>query len=750
MAEQDPYAAIAHPVATPTGVPDDTYRTELARLVNSGASRAQIEDYLKSVGYTPDQVHGLEAALDYKAKGGKGLVSVRPSLLVTPQAQQPPAPENDPYAAFADLVPQDAQHGALDQLGIGARAVGKGLGSLLDFGFLPAELVLGLDDPSVLGMYSQDADKAADALGLARPQSDAENLASKTIEGATGALATGGLGALGAKALAGTAAGRVAESLAQAPVAQAIAGGAAGGASELARQSGAGPAGQLIAGLAGGLGAGGAIAGGGKLADSVASTMSNERTLTPVAQAFERQGVPALAADVGGTGVRMATGAANTTLGGLPLRAAAEKSIEMARAARDRIAAQIGRVGADQTAGGNAAQAGARKFLASTEQRGGQLYDAIPIAADTQANLSNSKQALSEITSGLSSNPELSAVISDPRMQRIADAIQGKVVQEPTGLLDASGAPIMRDVQKGGNLSWQDLKEFRTYIGEKAGAQALQSDIPQAKLKALYGALSSDMRATAEAQGPKALAAFNRANAYWRAREARIENVVTPILGKDLNKTPEEAFRQIERWAGDKGSFVRTAQALRTMPQDEADSIRATVFSRLGNAPAGGQNGAGEVFSPATFMTQWNRMPPNAKAVLFPGKEYQQDIADIVSIAEAQKAAGKFANTSHTATAMHMAPGVGTTVALFHNPIALLGAAGSQFAIGKLLASPKFARWLASAPNKPNAAAQLAHVNRLASISAAQPAIANDVLALQERLAKAFAGQPLAAEEQGQ
>jgi hypothetical protein len=69
-----------------------------------------------------------------------------------------------------------------------------------------------------------------------------------------------------------------------------------------------------------------------------------------------------------------------------------------------------------------------------------------------------------------------------------------------------------------------------------------------------------------------------------------------------------------------------------------------------------------------------------------------------------------------------------------------------QVGAGKLLASPKFARWLASAPKKPNAAAQLAHINRLTRIATANPVIANDVLGLQERLAKAFTQQPVAAQ----
>ncbi len=75
------------------------------------------------------------------------------------------------------------------------------------------------------------------------------------------------------------------------------------------------------------------------------------------------------------------------------------------------------------------------------------------------------------------------------------------------------------------------------------------------------------------------------------------------------------------------------------------------------------------------------------------------------------------------------------------------GIAGSQFAVDKLLASPRFARWLASSPKKPNGPATLAHINRLSAIASAEPTIGNEVLRLQERLASAFTPQSLAAEE---
>ena len=571
-------------------------------------------------------------------------------------------------------------HDWKDELGIGLRSMNEGAALTVDLINKPVRWA----SNAVTGALGLNpAASASEAMaginaGLPTAQTDGEKLAAAITRGATGGMLTGGTEAAPA-------------------LMAALSGGSAGGAGELARQNGAGPMGQLAASLAGGIAAPGAVAAGSRVLDSAASTLSQQRVLSPTMQAFADQQVPALPAAVGGTATRMATAAAKTTLGGVPIHEAAQASITAARAARERIAAGIGNVAGDATAAGSAAQRGANTFLASTKIRGGKLYDAIPIPANRSAVLTNTKQALGDLTSGLSSNPELSQVIADPRMQRIADAIQGRTVQEPTGVLDAAGNPIARQVQKGGALNWQDLKDFRSYIGEKAGAPALQSDTSQANLKTLYGALSDDMKATAQAEGPKALAAFNRANSFWRARQQRIADAITPILGKDGNQTSEQAFRQIQSWASDRGSFVRTAQALRSLPEEEANTVRATIFDQLGNASKSAQDSTGEVFSPSAFLAQWNKIPQRARNVLFPGEAYQKDIKDLLTIADAQKASERFTNTSNTATATNFGKtvsGAGAAVlGLFtHNPVEAIGgyfgANGAQLAVGRLLASP--------------------------------------------------------------
>lgn len=442
------------------------------------------------------------------------------------------------------------------------------------------------------------------------------------------------------------------------------------------------------------------------------------------ADAADRQGLDYLPADIPGrTGTQFATSIAKSTLGGIPLQDAAVKIVEKAKAARDRIAGGVGAV-ADNVGAGQSAQRGMQAWEKQTAGRGGELYEAIPIKPDTPVALTATRQKLAELNGSISSNADLAALVRDPKMAAYQKALEA------------------------GDLSWQDIKSFRSYIGEKAGRPTLQQDTSKDSLDALYGSLSQDIQQAATAHSPEAAKAFSRANNYWRGRQARLNDVMTKLVGKDGNMAPEATFAQIERWAGVKGGDYGTlARAVRSMPADEANTVRATIIDRLGDASAGRQNAEGNAFSPDTFLTQWSNLSDRAKAVLFQG-DHRKALDDLATVFDGSKASRGFDNNSRTGIATS---GLGTLAAIMLEPITGTAIAGSQFLTGKLLASPKFARWLAASAKKPNPSAQLAHVNQLTAIARAEPVIANDIFTLQEMLAKEFSRSPgsLAAQDSG-
>lgn len=487
--------------------------------------------------------------------------------------------------------------------------------------------------------------------------------------------------------------------------------------------------GEGVAGTVGGTivggGLGGATAlGGKKLFDAAAGTQVGQKiagalTRSPdnAAQEFtdaaKRQKLDYMMADVPGSRItQFITSVAKSTLGGIPLSESAAKIAVKAREARDRVAGAVGNV-TDTVGAGQSAQRGMETWKAATGDRGGKLYDAIPIKPETPVALTATRQKLAELNSSISSNDELAALVRDPKMVAYQKA------------LDA------------GDLSWNDIKQFRSYIGEKAGRPTLQQDTSKDSLDALYGSLSQDIQQAASAHSPEAAKAFSRANNYWRGRQTRLNDVMTKLVGKDGNMTPEATFQQIERWAGQKGGdFASLARAVRSLPEDEANTVRATIIDRLGNSNPGSQGAANDSFSADVFMTQWSKLSDRGKAVLFQG-DHRKALDDLATVFEGSKFSRGFDNNSKTSIGTN-AIGLAATAA-FVDPITAIAFSALQFGGGAALASPHLARWMVALTRKPNASAQLAHVKQLGAIAKAEPALANNIFSLQERLAQAFA-----------
>lgn len=484
--------------------------------------------------------------------------------------------------------------------------------------------------------------------------------------------------------------------------------------------------GEGVPGTLGGAGIGATLGygtgvGGKKLLDVAAPAAQKvsgalARNANPARQEFadaaNRQGLDYLAADIPGSKLtQFATSVAKATLGGVPLSEAAGKIADKAKAVRARIAGDVGEAGDNVTAG-QAAQRGMEAWERKTTGRGGELYDAIPIKPDAMVDLSTTRATLADLNNAISSNAELAGLVRDPRMTAYQQALEK------------------------GDLSWRDIKAFRSYIGEKAGRPTLQQDTSKDSLDALYGALSSDIERAAQAHSPEAAKAFARANNYWRGRQQRLGEVMTKLVGKGGDMTPEATFDQMERWARAKGGdFMSLSRAIRSMPDEDANAVRATIIDRLGDANPGAQNAANDSFSPDVFLTQWAKMSDRAKAVLFQG-DHRKALDDMATVIEGSKFARGFDNNSRTGLINTAIAGGAVALA---DPVSALALTALQYGGGKLLASPRFAKWMAALGRKPNPSAQLAHVKQLEGIARAEPTIANDIFALQDRLASAFA-----------
>ncbi|MBB4857014.1 hypothetical protein HNO88_000311 [Novosphingobium chloroacetimidivorans] len=145
-----------------------------------------------------------------------------------------------------------APRGAGELLGMGTRSLLEGAGGLLDIVGAPVNTTINAVAGTKLSTtpFKDLGAGAADRLGFAKPESASELTDAAIQQGGTQGLLTAGAGfaAAGAKGAAG-AAGRM---LSGSPVLDTVSGAVAGGAQETARQAGAGPVGQIAAGLLGG------------------------------------------------------------------------------------------------------------------------------------------------------------------------------------------------------------------------------------------------------------------------------------------------------------------------------------------------------------------------------------------------------------------------------------------------------------------------------------------------------------------
>lgn len=786
-------AAYAATTVNPSMDPNEVRKNLKSRRDILSSALTRKTNFLKAQGYSKDAIEAL--AGEYAQELG--------AAVVAPDAPPPTAPDGgdknkiasatrradgmyeivwgDGRKQVADSIPlavndgetppESSPPGGEDltrrlHMGVGdvAQAVGDTIGLVANPLNASINAVAGTDLGTDLGGAFREFTGAPSA------ETDQEKIVSAINRGGTSALAFGGVANL-ARGTQGAAAPVVNALLAN-PVADVAGGAGAGAGSEYARQSGAGTVGQVVGGILGGVGSGGAAN-----ALKGFANPSTPRIPNALLQAADRQNITMMPADVGKTGTRMAAGVTGKTLGGIPMAEGSQVALRSAKGARDRVAAEVGDV-MDETGAGQAAQRGARAWMKTSDARAGQLFDRISVPGDADAVADSTRATLADTIKGFTSNPRLSAIwTGHPRLRKTLEALtpvdvsaEGRrefgvaqdalkaakgeydtllnSVSDPRAVtaararvdqaqatLEAAAAKANRPPE-GGKVSWDDMKRLRSIVGEIVGSPSLASDgNATAALRRFYGALTTDMEATAQQAGPKALTEFRRANQYWRGRQGRVEDVLTSILGSDGGKGEAKAFEQINSWAQTKGGdFKRLAQAVRSLPAEEADTVRASLIGRMGTASPGRANADNLEFSPAEWATSWRKLSPRAKSVLFPGTRHREDLDDLSLVFDNMKSAGQYSNFSNTSLGGNAAAAIFTALG---GPIGLSTAAGYSalsFSAGKLLSSPRLARWLASAPKSSNPQAHQQHLKQLAGIAARNPSIAEDVKVLQQQL----------------
>lgn len=319
---------------------------------------------------------------------------------------------------------------------------------------------------------------------------------------------------------------------------------------------------------------------------------------------------------------------------------------------------------------GKALQGGLKDFVDRTKTKMEELYDKAykvegGLTPETPVAAPATVKTLADAKATFAQNPALGKAVGVDKWDAVLQELQG------------AGA------------TWGAMRQFRTMIGEGLQGSGVLSDQGIGTLKRIYGALTDDMTAAARQLGPKIEQAWNRANDYTRGRAARIEDKLKPLIEAN---NPERAFELVRAAAaeGRTMSDVAKLAAIKKSAGDAWGDTVASVIDRLGKAKAGAQSAEGDAFSPMTFLTEWNKMSPQAKNIML-APEARGQLDRLAKLAEAAKAGNLERNMSNTSGPL-MAGALGAS--LVSQPAKTLLALGGTYLTAKTLTNPSVLRML--------------------------------------------------------
>lgn len=354
---------------------------------------------------------------------------------------------------------------------------------------------------------------------------------------------------------------------------------------------------------------------------------------SPNVQAYDRLGIdPVLRGDVTGSeGAQMAQAYASQAPAGSGVVRPVEQRVvgQFGQAVED-TAAKLG-ASTNAQAAGDVLQTEARNWKDTVfPQREAAAWAPVDAAMGNAAvDPANYRTALTALTGKLAALPETQKALLPPRIQQMLDAINV-------------------DVPHGSTMPWAQAQQLRSAIGNVMGVPEIAQSVGKDQLKAAYGGISQDMKASATANG--ADAAFANANAVSTAGHAFIDNHLSKIIRS--NNPAQESIAPERAAQTVLGSGDTTLQAVRREMPRAADELAAYKIRDMATATPGAAGAAGNEISPHAFLTDLNRFrqgAPGGHQALFGNDPLvAQRVDDLATVAGTIKDTAKKANTSKT------------------------------------------------------------------------------------------------------
>lgn len=556
---------------------------------------------------------------------------------------------------------------------------------------------------SMAGLPEMHLSDTLDSIGLPKPENSTERVAQDVAGAMAGAGGISKLGAIAAEKEVAPVARAVAELFGKNAGTQIASGGAAAGASGGAREGGAGPLTQAGLGLLAGAGpsmltAGtaatvrGAVRGGEAGRQQVADAIESFRragTTPTVGQATGRPIIQGLE-----TVLSQSPGSA-----GIMARKAASQADDISGAVNkiaDRLSPSAGTVEA-----GESISRGLEGFKAGVKSLQNQLYDRLDmyLPPSTPVRVSRTQEALAALNSDIEGAEALSKMFKNGRIQGIERALSSDLDQSARAQIPAGGSlfnPPKPDLSKAA-IPYTSIKKLRTLVGKEIDNASFVSDVPRDKWRALYAALSEDLGDAAREAGPDAYGAWRWANKFSKDQLSRLDDLAS-VAGRD---TPEKLFNAAMMGSVDGDTILK--RIVSAIPKTNRRDLAGAVVRRMGRATAGNQNDVGDTFSTSTFLTNWNKLSPEARSTLF-GRIGEAGLLDeLMNLAKVSSnirdGSRYLANPSGTAPAAARQAALGAgALAGMTGQWGVLGAMGAGLLTanraGKVLTSPRSVRLL--------------------------------------------------------
>lgn len=281
------------------------------------------------------------------------------------------------------------------------------------------------------------------------------------------------------------------------------------------------------------------------------------------------------------------------------------------------------------------------------------------IGTNTPIQVTNTVGTTGALSTPSAAAPEVTGGLVDPRIRAWYDQFSRDQGGSP-GYVDAAGM-YHPEVPPTG-IPFGTVKTLRTTIGNEAKVPLIGPN-QKARISQVYDALSDDMMNGAvqsDLDNGKLLSAYTpssasgaltRANRYYASGMDRLK-----AIGSFGEGAPEDTYNSLVNSAKSRNSVAQTV--LKSVSPDTRGSVASTFVENLGKASPGQQNASGDVWSPETFLTNWNKLTPEAQATItggFPGAGQVSDQVGAVANAASMLRDNKlWKNPSGTAAATHM------------------------------------------------------------------------------------------------